>query len=242
MIDAQVAHDARDDLHWTAYQWPQLQARLTPGRGGGLTGMPGRSPDPPAPINLHIADLMVSIDTETRARSRQLAHELPDPSKWRPTSRMPGLLHQVADRYGHWTMSENILVALDFCDWAHHTRNQVQRAIEQPAPARYIGPCQIPGCDGELYLPPGRFVANCPKCRTQTPEVDQLKWVRTQLLDRLMTRHEIRTALVILGLPTKPDTIDKWITRNRLPNVGDGLYRLTTALDLARTGRPRHAA
>ena len=239
MVDTKTALEAHRNLRWIADHWPDLRARLHPARGSGLNGMPGHSADPPSPIDLHVSDLMFEITEQARYWAEELVRETDD---WRaPSWFMPELLVAVADRYGHWTADEE-RVALEFTDWAHEYQGRVKKALERPPAPRYIGPCQSPECDGELYLRPGKFMVTCHVCGLPTTEAAQMGFVEAQLRTRLMERREIVSALMILGHPTPPRTVDTWIDRGRLPHVADGLYRLETALELARARRGRKAS
>ena len=239
MVDTKTALEAHRNLRWIADHWPDLRARLHPARGSGLNGMPGHSADPPSPIDLHVSDLMFEITEMARYWAEELVRETDD---WRAASWfMPELLVAVADRYGHWTADEE-RVALEFTDWAEDYRGRVKKALERPPAPRYIGPCQSPECDGELYLRPGKFMVTCHVCGLPTTEAAQMEFVEAQLRTRLMERREIVSALMILGHPTPPRTVDTWIDRGRLPHVADGLYRLETALELARARRGRKAS
>ncbi|MET4222799.1 hypothetical protein [Oerskovia enterophila] len=162
------------------------------------------------------------------------------------TSTMPALLGQVAERYGHFTQDER--EALDFCDEAHDFRERVRKTLERPAPPTYVGPCRArgadgAGCSGELYVREGRERGTCRECGTEFTRDEQLTYVRDALEERLMTPTEIVRALKIVGHEVKPGTVFKWVQREKLEEVVDGLYRLTDALDLAeRYGRKQKAA
>lgn len=168
----------------------------------------------------------------------------PAPSSWDcpdrrdpiTTSAMPALLGQVAVRYGHFTQDER--EALDFCDEAHDFRERVRKTLEQSAPPTYVGPCRARGadgngCSGELYLREGRERGTCRECGTEFAHDEQRAYVRGALEERLMTPAEIVRALKIVGHEVKPGTVFKWVQREKLEEVVDGLYRLADALDLA---------
>ena len=238
MVDTKTALEAHRNLRWIADHWPDLRARLHPSRGSGLNGMPGHSADPPSPIDLHVSDLMFEITEQARYWAEELVRETDD---WRaPSWFMPELLVAVADRYGHWTADEE-RVALEFTDWAEDYRGRVKRALERPPAPRFVGTCGR--CrQGELFLKPGQFTVKCPVCQVVRTESEQMEFVEAQLRTRLMERREIVSALMILGHPTPPRTVDTWIDRGRLPHVADGLYRVETALELARSRRGRKAS
>ena len=238
MVDTATALEAHRNLTWIADRWPDLRARLHPQRGSGLNGMPGHSADMPSPIDLYVSDLMFEITEQSRYWAEELVKETDD---WRaPSWFMPELLVAVADRYGHWT-ADRERVALEFTDQAQGFKERVVKALERPPAPRFVGTCGL--CrQGELFLKPGQFTAKCPACQAVRTEADQMEFVEAELSTRLMTRGEIVSALIILDHATPVGTIDKWITRGRLPRVGDGLYRLKTALELARSRRGRIAS
>ncbi len=233
-IDAQTALNAREDLLWIASQWPALTARLRPTRQSG-NDTPVKTSDRPAPIDLHISDLMHEIEENVaRFYGRVLLDETDD---WTPrTSSMPGLLIDVAHRYGHFTEDDEL--ALAFCDDANDYRHKVMRALERPAPPRYIGPCQGKGedgagCAGELYVREGRDAGRCPECGEAFTVAEQRDWLEAELADRLMTASEIVSALHVLDIRTPIGTVKSWISRKRLHPAADGLYRLSEARQLA---------
>lgn len=236
VITAQMGIEARDQLLWIANHWPHLRAALQPGGGNALTGMPRHAADHPAPINVHIADLMHEIEQETEALALTLLAETDD---WQPHNpSMPGLLTEVAHRYGHWTAADE-RTALAFIDWAEDYAHRVRRALEPADPPKHIGPCPIPMCDGELHLKPGRNTTTCPLCgNTQTWD-DQKEWIAEQAEQRLMTPTEIASALKVLEMETPIKTIRSWIDRKRLTEATDGLYRFADAKTLAEKRKTR---
>ena len=233
---AEALH-ARNNLLYIVEHWTDLRARLRPGGGNALTGMPSGSDDP-SPIDLGISDLLWQIEQEARSLGYVLLDETAD---WSPrTSRMPWLLEDVAQRYGHWTSSDDERVALDFCDWAEEYATKVRKALERPAPPTYVGPCQHTGedgsgCAGELYVREGRDSVRCRECGTETTLAEQRQYLEREFQARLMTQSEIVTALVVLGTPVPIGTVKSWVQRKRLVEAvpGEGLYRLADALKLA---------
>src|SRR5699024_10155437 len=98
---------------------------------------------------------------------------------------MPGLLRDVAERYGHWTAGD-VRTALAFLDWAEEYRGKVRGALDPGEPPRYIGECPVGECEGELYLRAGKTTATCPECGTETSEDAQREWVAQRFEDHLM--------------------------------------------------------
>jgi hypothetical protein len=222
------AEEAKRNLLWIAGKWPDLQARLTPGTGKKLDAVRG-APESRPPIDVHVSDLMRTIEDE----AQMLAHVLMDETDWEPpTSTMPGLLEAVADRYGHFTTAD-ANTALKFTDWAHEYQYRVDRCLTRPAPPEYIGPCPTPACIGELYLPEKRRTTTCPECGQERTIEDQRAWIEDQFKDFRMTQSEIVSALVVLGLPVPIGTVKSWTHRNRLMEGEDGKYSLQEAKTLA---------
>jgi hypothetical protein len=98
---------------------------------------------------------------------------------------------------------------------------QVRRAIDQPPPLCYRGPCDQCGVD--LYCAAdhrGRPVAAVIKCRVCGSQYDTAKretWLLSRADDRLATATEIAQALPALyGQQIRPGTIRQWIARKRL--------------------------
>jgi hypothetical protein len=243
-LTAADGFEARNNLHHIANAWPALHAALRPGSSNALTGMPGTSPERPAPINLHISDLIHEITVETEA----LAHALMDETDWTPrTSAMPELLLEVAEHYGHWTTADD-RTAHNFADWAHDYAGRVRNALARPEPPRYIGPCGIEDandnpCDGSLYLKPGSAMSRCRTCGAEVEEERQRDWISNEFANRTMTISDIASALVVLGCPIPIKTLQRWtlptvrtngkVVDPKLPAQPNGRYRVADARALA---------
>lgn len=236
-LDRLVALAARDDLLWIAAHWSDLSARLRPGGGNALTGVAvATSDDGHAPIDVHVSDLMYEIEENV---ARFYARILADETDWTPTtSAMPGLLREVAARYGHFTEDDDCM-ALAFCDDASDYRDKVRKTLERPAPPTYVGPCQTDNCDGELYVREGRDAGTCRTCHQPFTLAEQRAFLDREMEARLMTQAEIPRALNILGVKVAPGTVRKWVERERLlPAIpGERLYRLADARSLASASR-----
>lgn len=181
-MDNLAALSARDDLLYVVAQWPALTARLRPGGGNGLTGMP-RAKSKPLPIDVHVSDLMADIEKTTRFYARIMLDEIPPvhgcggtchgapehickcPPKTRPLTGEECWEREYAIKTS--TMpglllgvamryghftSEDDEMARGFCDDANDYRHKVRKALEQPAAPTYLGPCALPNCDGQLYI------------------------------------------------------------------------------------------
>lgn len=233
MSDTISGLNARDDLLWIVAQWGSLRAHLRPG-GGNALGVTVQTSDRPSPINVHIADLMRDVEENV---ARFYGKILMDETEWAPkTSAMPALLSEVAIRYGHFTTDPE--TAAGFCDDAHDYRQRVTKALEQPVAPTYIGPCRTDNCDGELYLRDDRDAGVCRECGQPFTLAEQRQFLKVAMEDRLMTQAELPRALKVLGLEVKPGTVRKWVERERLIEVIDGLYRLADAKVLAEKGKP----
>ena len=219
---------AKQDLEWIAARWNDLKARLLPSSTPN-TGAARPAPTSRPPLNLHISDLLHTIEVEARMLGWTLMEETP--GGWRPTSSaMPQLLIDVAQHHGHWTTQDD-QTALAFTDWANEYRHRVERALENPPNPTYLGPCQH--CQNDYYVKPRATVAKCRGCHGTIDIRTQMAWVQQQLQDRLMTLSEIRLALNILDIPVPYNTIKSWAHRGRLLPQAEGLYRLGDAKQLA---------
>lgn len=233
MIDPALGLRARANLLYIADRWADLHAALVPGRTGQtIRTKPASKP----PLSVPVADLLVEIEAETRS----LAHVLMDETDWEPTtSHMPGLLREIAERYGHWMGDDNERTALKFSDWAEDYSTRVLGALEPPEKARYIGPCMVTNCDGELRLREDHHAGTCRECGSPFTIDEYRRWLDKQFEERLMDRSEVCAALVMLGL-VHTDRVHKrvenWITRGQLVDRG-GLYSLAEAKALADKGR-----
>ena len=234
---------ARDAWLYVAHAWPGLQARLVPGDGasGSGAGNPAR-----LPIDVEISDLMREIEDQARFYGQVLLEETTD---WAPrTSTMPGLLVEIAGRYGHFTTAPD-RTALDFCDAAHEAQRKTHGALERPAPPRWVGPCPQAECTGQLRQREDRLDARCRTCGRQVGPLEWQAIMHDAFEQRVMTRSELTSALHITGHEVKIRTIDQWITRRRLLDVGDirdhrgvtvRVYRFRDAWSLAEDS-PSHA-
>jgi len=145
---------------------------------------------------------------------------------------MPELLTQIAWRHGHFTADPRM--ALEFCDKATELRESVRKVIEEHEAPTYMGPCQMSGCPGELYVGQGKTEGTCRVCGEAWTVRGRQEWLGKQLAARMMTRGEIVQALKVLGTPIEPKTVDKWVERGRLvADKENGLFCLADAKDLA---------
>jgi hypothetical protein len=150
------------------------------------------------------------------------------------TSVMPGLLVEVAKRYGHF-VSDDDKTALDFCDDARKLRRKVAGAIERKEAPRWQGPCPEDECPGEIYQRSGMDDAKCRECGRVVGPVEWRAIMRVAFDERLMTRGELVSALVVVKRAVKPNTLDRWVSRGRLAAevVDPDLFRFADAYTLA---------
>lgn len=235
-MDNVTALNARDDLLAIVAAWPALQARLEPSgasNGGGPRPAPGSRP----PINIDVSDLIHEITGAATFYGQILIEETDD---WQPdTSEMPGLLHSVALRFGHFTHGDDEKTGYDFTGTAHELRRKVTHTLERPEPPRWMGPCVVDECDGELKLHGQRIDTRCPVCGNVAGLAEIREHLHAALAARLMTRSELISAMFVLGIEVKPKTLDKWVERGRLVKAVEDpdLYRLEDALALAERGK-----
>jgi len=224
---------ARASLVYIAERWDSLRAKLEPGRRGGSSVH--TAPESTPPLALYVSDLMHEIETEARS----LAHVLMDETDWTPpTSHMPGLLSAVAERYGHWTSGDEH-TALEFCDWAETAHEKVLAVLDPPERARYIGPCMVENCEGELRLREDQHAGECPSCGSGYTLHEYRTWLDVKFEERLMDRGEVCAALVMLGLVHTDrvhERVKNWTKRGQLVERA-GLYSLAEAKALAEKGR-----
>jgi hypothetical protein len=227
-VDINAALRARNDLLDVAAAWPALLARLVPSKGAGGRAAP---PSSRPPIDLAVSDLIA----DATGCACYWARVLLDETDWQPSgSTTPELLAAAAARHGHWTAADEA-TALAFADEAARLRAAVLRVVAPGGPPRWIGPCPEAGCAGELHMREGRTSSRCPACGH---EVDEQAWrvaLRAAFADRLMTRRELVSALLVLGEQVKSGTVDKWVQRRRLvPVIADPeLFRFADVVELA---------
>ena len=230
MIETTVALEARANLEWVAGKWWELKKHLRKSGGDPNAPRVSGTSDSPAPIDLHVSDLMHEIAAETVLWGRILIEE----ADWRQEhGELPGLLVDVASMFGHFVTDEDEKVAYDFCDTAAEFRRKVEGVLNRQEPTRYVGPCPEAGCGGELYM---REVegGTCPECGEPWTLPAQYAFLRAEAEDVLMERDVMRAALVSMGYDVPFETIKTWTKRAKIEQVEPGLYRFGDALALAK--------
>lgn len=115
-----------------------------------------------------------------------------------------------------------------------------KQAIDRPEDKEFAGPCQSDTdgvtCEG-IYCRRNADIKHCTTCGLDI-DIPALRAAMEEVMrDRLYTKQELRTALVIfLKRPVARSTIDTWIDKGRLLPHG-GKYRLDEALRLAASRR-----
>lgn len=249
-----IAQQAATEWREMADVWDSLHAYLEPGRGAKTSGGSRPAPASKPPISLVASDLIQEIADWAWFYASALMDETHD---YVPPADTPGRLRDIAKRYGHFTTGDDQRwvsdpkatddmppghwqrVALDYCDQAHELRRKVVGLIVQPPPPRFMGPCTVTDCGGDVYLKAGEKVARCVEC-DQGHDDAELRIRLWRALDaHLLRRDELRGALNMLREPgtkrVSPERIRQWIKRGRLVPVfrDPEMFRLTDAMELA---------
>ena len=238
--------------------WPLLHAYLEPRKSGADTVRTPPASKPP--MSLVASDLIQEISNAAFGYAAMLMDETND---YTPSADVPSRLREIAERHGHFTASTDtriahriiegkrqqepplveILVALDFCNDAHELMRKAVGLIEKPVPKRWKGPCIEFGCEGQLFVAPGRAAATCDLCGADVDPATTNERLAKALDSHLVKANEITTAMKWLGAKVQYSTIRTWIHRGRLVPVmsttdREGkplvLYRMTDVMDLAK--------
>lgn len=233
---------ARADLIWLADHQRDVAAREA-GTGKALTGMPRyQSMTPSLPGTIGGPDLSGDIARELDTLVRELMDALPD---WTPDERETVRWRQAAMQLDAVCATEHD--ALAWWDTAGALRQAAERVLGPDAHGRWLGPCPVPSCPGEVRMGDDQAAAVCADCGVFVTREQQHEYIREVLDDRIMTLSEIATALVQVGAPTPYDTVKSWALRRRLTEhvewhvwegfpyvpAPTGLYRFGDAFALA---------
>lgn len=264
MTDTLAGLAARDDLLHVARRWAELRRRLHPTGGKAEGSRPAPASRPPIDVGIsdllreveeHARFLgQVLLDEVDPAHGcGGVCHGSPDhtcgcepesavvlgadcPDRRDPvtTSAMPGLLKEVAARWGHFAGPDcDERLALDFCDEAHELARRVDGALGDRERPEYIGPCPTAECDGELFLRRDRVDGTCRECGAVFDRGTQAEFLARQFDGRLMTVAELRAALVTAGVPVPRATLYRWVSQGRITSEDGELYRFAEAYRLA---------
>jgi len=218
--------------------WPLLHAYLEPRKSGADTVRTPPASKPP--MSLVASDLIREISEWAWFYAAALMDETTD--GYVPSADVPSRLREIANRHGHFTTVPD-RTALDFCDQAHELMRKAVGLIEKPVPKRWKGPCIEFGCDGQLFVAPGRGAATCDLCGADVDPGTTNERLAKALDSHLVKANEITTAMKWLGAKVQYSTIRTWIHRGRLVPVmsttdREGkplvLYRMTDVMDLAK--------
>lgn len=218
----------RANLVWLADHQRDVAAREA-GTGKALTGMPvHRSTAPTLPGAFNGPDLSGDIARKLTG----LVDELILERDWSPTAEgETDRWMQAARRWDQelWTDRE----VLDWYDDTTELRRRAERVLGPDAHGRWLGPCPVPDCVGEVRMGDDQAAAVCPDCGGFVTREQQHAYILEMLAERLMTGSEIATALVTVGAEVPYSTLRRWITAGRFPEVEPGLYRFGDAFTLA---------
>lgn len=162
---------------------------------------------------------------------------------------MPGLLLDVASQYGHFVCDPDEKVAYDFCDTASEFRRKVEGVLNRPEPRRYMGPCFVAGCQGEIFARDEEG-GRCRVCDEPWTLTDQRFQLWREMDAVLFEYGEVLPALKMLGLEVSVRTWERWTSsgtedRPKTPKIAkdDGLYPFGDAVRLAAgQAKYRHTA
>lgn len=219
----------RANLVWLAGHQRDVAAREA-SSGKALTGMPvHRSTEPRLPGALSGPDLSGDIARKLAGLIRELLERDWTPNAEADTETKRWM--QAAKRWDQelWTDRE----VLDWYDDTSELRRRAERVLGPDAHGRWLGPCAVPDCVGEVRMGDDQAAAVCPSCGIFVTREQQHAYILEILSERLMTGSEIVTALVTVGAEVPYSTLRRWITTGSLPEVEPGLHRFGDAFTRA---------
>jgi hypothetical protein len=202
----------RANLVWLAGHQRDVAAREA-GTGKALTGMPvHRSTAPTLPGALNGPDLSGDIARKLTALVQELVLE----RDWTPTAEGEAdRWMQAARRWDQelWTERE----VLDWYDDTTELRRRAERVLGPDAHGRWLGPCPVPDCVGEVRMGDDQAAAVCAECGGFVTRGQQRQFILEEFDDRLMSRSELATALVTVGADVPYSSLCRWIATGALP-------------------------
>lgn len=202
----------RANLVWLAGHQRDVAAREA-ASGKALTGMPvHRSTEPRLPGALGRPDLSGDI----ARKLNDLVEVLVKERDWTPTA------HAEADRWMQaakrwdqelWDDRE----VLDWYDTTTDLRRRAERVLGPDAHGRWLGPCPVPSCPGEVRMGDDQHAAVCAECGGFVTREQQQQYVAEEFDGRLMTSSELATALTTVGAEVPYSTLRRWIATGALP-------------------------
>lgn len=233
----------RANLVWLAGHQRDVAAREA-GTGKALTGMPvHRSTAPTLPGALNGPDLSGDIARKLTGLLRELLDRDWTPNDEADTEVKRWL--QGARRWDQEAWDEREI--LDWYDSTVDLRRRAERVLGPDAHGRWLGPCPVPDCVGEVRMGDDQAAAVCAVCGGFVTREQQHAYILEMLEDVLMTRSQLVSALKTVNAETSYRTVQSWIARRRLlehvewagwmgfPFVTppSGLYRFGDAFTLA---------
>lgn len=200
---------ARADLSWLARHQRDVAAREA-GSGRALTGMPvHRSVEPRLPGALNGPDLSGDIARALDMLVRELLDVGVVPiGKTEAAGWLQAAL--VVDK-----VCTTELDAIAWWDVASGLRARAERLLGPDAHGRWLGPCPVPSCPGEVRLGDDQTATACPTCGAFITREQQQDYLTESMDERLMTVSELATALTIVtGRLVEYETVRTW-TRTR---------------------------
>lgn len=225
----------RANLVWLAGHQRDVAARES-ATGKALTGMPvHRSTTPSLPGMLDTADLSGEIAEKLNGLIRELLDR-----DWTPTAESEAdRWMQAAKRWDQevWDDRE----ALDWYDSTTELRKRAERLLGPDAHGKWLGPCPVPSCPGDVRMGDDQHAAVCPECGGFVTREEQREYILEEFDGRLMTSSELATALTTVGAEVPYSTLRRWIATGVVPEAEEGLYRFHDAFTRAsnRTTRVR---
>lgn len=136
-----------DVLRGLADCWRELDGELQ--RKGGPASSAGPS-EGRSPLDLSVLDAKRAIETFAYTYAHMLVDDDPE---WQPPATVPGLLHAMSLRIGHWTHGDDPLVAYEFADDLDRVAREAWAVARPTGIARIpIGVCFADGCRGQMRV------------------------------------------------------------------------------------------
>ncbi|MBN0040215.1 hypothetical protein JN535_08550 [Cellulosimicrobium cellulans] len=209
--------------------------RFTTPAGGRHT----RGNEEPLPLNLTASDARQDL-TITLARAAAFTADAR--CEPHPVYTLYALAEYLDDKLD-WIATQD--AGRDCFDAINGAIRKATRVIDRPADRAYAGPCDVDGCDGELYAWDGSTLAKCTVCRTAVTLDDRRGDLLDQAHDLLLSATDIARLLRGLGEPVDARHIRVWASRGRLENrgpVADPRYRVGDVLVLVAQANTRRKA
>jgi hypothetical protein len=200
----------RANLVWLAGHQRDVAAREARA-GKALTGMPvHRSTAPTLPGALNMPDLSGDIARKLTELLRELLDRDWTPNVEADTEVKRWLQGALRWDQELWTDHE----VLDWYDDTTDLRRRAERVLGPDAHGRWLGPCPVPDCVGEVRMGDDQAAAVCAQCGGFVTREQQHAYILEMLEDVLMTVSGITTALKTVNAETPYPTVQSW-TRPR---------------------------